>query len=627
MGAHLLTFEKNAMRILVLSILFLLPLLGCHGKWEYTSNIPGKNPVGWEYADSLKKKIQSAEIPTDTFSLDEFTFRSDPSMIQKAIDHTHQQGGGTLLIPAGQYLTGPLKLKSRVDLHLEEGAELQFIPDPELYPLVYNWFSGIPCMNYSPMIYARNETDISISGKGIINGQGFEPVWKNMKFKEKMDWELLRELEREGVDPVNRRFGNGHFLRPDLLAFVACARVNISGITMINAPYWSIHPVMCHDVTIENSFINSQGYDQIGIALESSSNVLINGMHFQSVGDGIKILSGRVEIPGNRPSQNILIRNSTFKNVGYSPVIISSNTQAGANSIFMSGLKIDSTEMMFRVYGGRRGAIHDLLLKDCQADRISESVLYSKISRAEKGPAIISNIHLDGIEVKHCARSFVLSGHRKNAIEHVTIHNSNFASAKGSYVKNLTNLTFSNFNENGNILAGTYSAGENEPPSLELEGNEEEVLDSDDIQIDEVPELVKQTLEKTFPKTLITDIDRIITSTNVIYDINLEPETHLGIELLVQLDGKILRTKTDIAFSALPDLVLSSLKDHLKTVPDPFMMNGIKKVTYQDLNYFELKGESGQKLFAISITEKGERIEEKQKLITSYFSPDNHKTK
>ncbi len=611
------------MRILI-CILTLTSLIGCHTKQE---NLDGKSPValsiGWEYADSLLSKISRVQIPIDTFHLYEFNITNDHSIIQQAIDQTDQRGGGTLVIPAGIYLSGPIQLKTRVDLHLKEGAEIRFIADPGLYPLKYNWFGGYPCMNYSPMIYANNGTDIKISGKGTINGQGYETVWKKMKFNDKADWELLRELDKEGVNPINRKFGTGHSLRPDLIAFIECTRVNISGLNIINAPYWSVHPVLTSDLTIENCTINSQGYDQIGVALESSNDVLIENNYFESVADGIKILSGRTEIPGNRPSQNILIRQSRFNNILYSPIIISSNTYAGVNKVFISDIEIDSTEMVFRVYGGRKGPIKNIFLKDFSIDRVYGQVFYGRISKADEGPAIISDIHMEGFDVRNSARSFIVSGHSKNFISNVSITNSTFEAAKGSYIKNMDNFSISNTNENGSEINGNYHKGDNEIPRIELDGNEDDILDSDDIQLDEVPELVKQTVESEFPLMLITDIDRIITSNNAIYDINLEPETDLDIEVLVQLDGKVLRKKEDITYADLPEKVLSALGNHLKTETNPFMMNSIKKVTYHDLTYYELKGEAVNKLFAISITENGESIEEKQKLITTYFSAQN----
>ena len=610
------------MRLPFICFILSLVLFSCNKPKEKKYNtVAPESTIGWEYADSLKNEIRPAGIPTDTFRLADFGFKDDSQLIQKAIDKAYEHGGGTIIIPRGIYHTGPIVLKSRINLYLEEGAVLKFIPKPEIYPLTYNWFSGIPCMNYSPMIYARNETDIQISGKGIIDGQGFAPVWTNMKYNEHADWDLLKALENEDVKPANRKFGSGHSLRPDLMAFIECSRINISGVSIVNAPYWAIHPVLCTNVTIKNGLIKSHGYDQIGIALESSENVLIDSMKIQSVEDGIKIFSGRVNIPNNKPSKNILIQNSDFKNVVYSPVIVSSHTQAGANRIFMSGLKVDATQSVFRIYAGRKGKLHDIFLKNCQASHITSSFFVGH-TRASNGIPLLYNIDFDDIQVESCGRVFVINGNSKNSIQNVSVSNSRFTTFMGSYVKNIKNLSLSNVQENGEKYTSTYTIGDVKTSKIKLERNEDDILDSDDIQYSDLPETVIHTLAENYPHIPISDIDRMITSLNVIYDVKLELESSKELQLLIQNNGQILSTELDISFSDLPEIVLSALKSYLKTDPVPFIINDIKKITYQDFAYFEIKGEYDQKLFAVGITDDGKRIEEKQKLITTYFSPD-----
>jgi polygalacturonase len=610
------------MRLSIIYFIVSMALFSCNRQKEDKYNtIAPESSIGWAYADSIRNEIRPAEIPSDTFKLADFGFKNDSTVIQKAIDRTYEHGGGTIIIPRGVYYTGPIVLKSKINLYLKEGAVLKFIPKPELYPLTYNWFNGIPCMNYSPMIYARNETDIQISGKGIIDGQGIDPVWKNMKYNERVDWELLKDLEDEDVKPINRKFGSGHSLRPNLMAFVECSRINISGVTIINAPYWVIHPVMCTDVTVKNGLIKSHGYDQIGIALESTENVLVDSMKFQSVEDGIKIFSGRVNIPKNQASRNILIQNSVFENIVYSPVIVSSNTQAGANHIFMSDLKVDTTKSVFRIYAGRNGKIHDVFLRNCQADHITNSFFLGNISRASNAIPLMYNIHFDDIQVGSCGRVFVINGHSKNPIQNVSVSNSTFTTFMGSYVKNIKNLSFSNVKENKKEYSSTYTIGNVKTSKIQLERNEDDILDSDDIQYSDLPEAIKHTLVENYPYIPVSDIDRMITSLNVIYDVNLELESSKELQLLIQGNGQIVSTELDISFADLPETVLSALKSYLKTTPVPFIINNIKKISYPDFAYFEIKGEYDQKLFAVGITDDGKKIEEKQKLITTYFSP------
>jgi len=612
--------------ILCISLVFVLLACNRQKKNVHIDQIP-ESSITWEYADSIINEIHIAKIPRDTLSLINFGSVDDSQRIQKAIDHVYELGGGTILIPPGIYYTGPIVLKSKINLHLEEGAELKFISKPEIYPLAYNWFNGIPCMNYSPLIYAENATDIRISGKGIINGQGNDPVWKSMKFNERIDWELLKKLEKDDVKPINRKFGNGHSFRPDLITFMECSRINISGVSIKNAPFWVIHPILCNDITIKNCLINSHGYDQIGIGLESSVNVLIDSTKFQSVDDGVKILSGRVKIPNNRASKNIVIQNSIFDKVLYSAVIISSQTQAGANHIFLSDLKIDTSETALRIFANAKlkGNLHEIFLKNIQANHITSSFLLSNInnsSNISNFSSLLYNIHLDKIYAKNCARAFLLKGHNKNLISNVSVRNSKFSTFKGSFVKNLQNMNFSNVQENDEYYSGTNTIGNIKIPEINLERNEDDILDSNDIKFNDLPKSVKITLAENYPQVPINNIDQMITQSNVIYNINLKLVSSKELHLLVQVDGKIMRSETEISFKKLPKKVLSALENYLKVSPSPLIINKIKEISFQDFAYFEIKGEYAQKLFAIGINSNGNIIEEKQKLITTYFSPN-----
>lgn len=583
--------------------------------------------IGWEYADSIQRVICFPEIPLDTLRISPLGTTIHVDQVQQAINTISERGGGTVVVPKGTFFTGPIIMKSKVNLHLDAGATLKFIARPELYPLAYNWFNGIPCMNYSPMIYARKTDNIRISGQGTIDGQGFKSMWKNMKYNEKVDWELLKDLENEDVQPVNRKFGGGHSLRPDLIAFVECSQVAITGVTIQNAPFWLVHPVLCTDFVIKGSHLKSQGYDQIGIGIESCENVLIDSTRFQHLDDGVKILSGRVKIPGNQSCRSVIIRNSSFENMVYSAVIISSQTAAGANRIFISNLNVDSTQMAFRTFANARlkGKIHDVFIKDCNADHIAGSFIYGRIYNSSrlKGPdPLLYNIHLDGITTKNCGRAFLFTGHCKNVIQNVWVKDSKFSTVKGSFVRYLQNFHFNNVSENGDHYTGTHIIGNVEIPKIKLEHDEDDILDSDDIKFSELPESVKNSLDQNYPGVPVDDINRMITRSNVIYEIDLLGPSSKEKQLLIRSDGKLVRSEADIAFSELPPAVIFALESYLKTSPVPFVLNEIKKIDVQDFSYYELKGEYNNQLFAMGITDNGNVIEKKQKKITTYFLPN-----
>lgn len=586
---------------------------------RYRGSAP-TSTIGWEYADSIRKEINEAVIPLDTFHLESLVTNKSPHQIQEAVNIISKRGGGTLIISAGTYYSGPLTLKSKFELHLEEGAEIKFIPEPELYPLKYTWFNGIPCMNYSSMIYAQNETNIKISGKGTLDGQGNNPSWKKMKYYEKVDKDLLKELDEEKIQVENRIFAKGHFLRPDFISFYECSGITITEVTLLNAPRFTFHPVLCNQITMKNSFIKSKGYDQIGIAIESSQNILIDGMQLEEVGEGIKIFSGSVDIVNNKPSSNILIQNSVFKNISHTPIILSSKSIKGINRVFISGLYMENSHAGICIYGQNNMKIHDIFIKNINSKNISGSFLYAKILRVKNNSPVIYNVQLDSIQAKDCGRAFILKGYSENPIQNLKINNSLFDVSKGSFVRHIANFNLNRVELKEEVITNTFNIGENKIPKINLNNPEDEILDSDDIPYNDLPFAVKNTIDDNFPYIPITDIDRIITSSNVIYEIELELESYQKIEVLVQVDGEILRSENSVRFMSLPENVIKTLELYLGAEPTPFLFNEIKEIKYKDFIYYEIKGEHNHKLFAIGISIEGKVIEEKQQTITSYFT-------
>lgn len=596
-----------------------LAILSCQNNNSNKDN-SSTSAIGWSYADSIKAEIMEAVIPTDTFYIADLVKINSPQQIQEAINIVSNNGGGTLILSNGVYNSGAIEMKSKVELFLDERAIIKFIPDLDLYPLKYTWFSGRPCINFSSMIYARNQSDIKISGKGIIDGQGNNPIWKNMKYNEKADNGLLKELNDENVKIDNRKFGKGHSLRPDLMAFYECSRINIEGVSILNTPYFSIHPVLSNHITVKNGFIKSKGYNQIGIAIESSKNIIVDSMQIEDIEEGIKMLSGSNNIPENKPSNNIVIQNSDFKNITYAPIIFSSKSNKGINRVFLSNLQFNSSEAGICIYGQQDVKINNIFINKIHAEKIQGAFLYARILRNKKSSPIVFDVKIDNIQVKECGRAFILLGNSKSPIKNISIQNSEFTVSKGAFAKYLTSFILRNTEINGKNITSTYNIGNNEIPKIYFDNPEDEILDSDDIQYSDLPVAVKDALNKNYMNVPINDIARIITSSSVIYNIDLELESFQNIEIMVQTDGEIIRAEMESNYTHLPEIVTNALEKYLKTKPLPFLFNEIKEIHYKDFTYYEIKGEYNQKLFALGISKDGKVIEEKQQNITSYFT-------
>jgi hypothetical protein len=244
-------------------------------------------------------------------------------------------------------------------------------------------------------------------------------------------------------------------------------------------------------------------------------------------------------------------------------------------------------------------------------------------SKKSAGKPLLYNINVEKVNVDSCGRAFFLLGHSQNLIYNIFLSHSEFNTFKGSFVEDTQNLVWQNLEENNNIHSGSWSFGYTKREGIELDNPQVvDVLDTDDIKLSDLPETVKNALSMHYYNVPIDDIDRIITKSNVIYEIDFHTETNRDLRLLIQNDGVIVRVEEEIEFAALPGVVVAALEDYLQTVPVAFMMNRTEKIVLQDLVYYTLEGEYNNLLFALGITEGGSIIEKKQSNISFYFSPD-----
>jgi len=218
-------------------------------------------------------KFQDRHFNINDFGADATGKISSTDAFINAIDKCSESGGGYVHVPKGIYKSGPIHLKSNVNLNLEEGAVIQFSTDPADYlPLVNTSFEGIELMNYSPLIYANNQSNFAITGSGILYGQASLDNWWTCKGSKDYVWTegmpcqvdslnlpALARMAEEGIDVKNRKFGPGHYLRPTFIEPFECQNVLIQGIKIVNAPFWIIHPYRSSDVIIDGVTVESHG--------------------------------------------------------------------------------------------------------------------------------------------------------------------------------------------------------------------------------------------------------------------------------------------------------------------------------------------------------------------------------
>ena len=364
---------------------------------------------GWDEQQyrEIEQSIRVPQFAAQDFPITKYGAKSDNTAkknqkaIQKAIDTCSKKGGGRVIVPAGQkFLTGAIALKSDVNLVIEDGAVLEFAFEPDLYPIVRTRWEGLDCWNLSPLIYAYQQHDIAITGKGIIDGGGSRETWwpwvssPKFGFKEGMPVHQWKETSRprllkyaeDGVPLDERRFTKEDGLRPQLINFNQCERILIENVTLLRSPFWVIHPLLSTDITVRGVHINNDGPNGDGCDPESCDRVLIENCYFNTGDDCIAIKSGRNNDGreggqgafAGRPSKNIIIRNCKFNN-GHGGVVIGSEISGGCQNVYAHDCEMDSPSLdrvlRIKTNSCRGGIIENINMRNITVGQCGEAVL------------------------------------------------------------------------------------------------------------------------------------------------------------------------------------------------------------------------------------------------------------
>ncbi len=203
----------------------------------------------------ILSQIKEPNIPQYSINIKNYGATGDSTVnckanIDKALKDIETNGGGKLIFSPGTYLiNGPIHLSGNTELILERGAKLIFGSNPNDYlPVVKTSWEGTYIYNYSPFIYAYNSSNIAITGEGIIDGESSE-TWSKWHSLQGKDQQLSREMNHKNIPIEERIFGEGHFLRPQLIQLFDCKNIKIEGITIEDSPFWCVHLLRCENVT------------------------------------------------------------------------------------------------------------------------------------------------------------------------------------------------------------------------------------------------------------------------------------------------------------------------------------------------------------------------------------------
>lgn len=427
----------------------------------------------WKQMEKTLKRIVAPSFPDKDYVITDFHSEGDKlytNAIQKAIDKCSEDGGGRVVIPDGTFLTGPLRMKSNVNLHLSDKAVLQFSTDASIFPTVLTRIEGIDCYNISPLIYAYEAENIAVTGKGVLDGMADNTNWlskERRKIQKSSTGEigekvLLVEMKTKRTPIVERRFEGMKGMRPQFINFYSCKNILIEDVTINRSPFWLIHPLLSKNVTVRGVKMDSHGVNNDGCDPESCTDVLIDSCYFNTGDDCIAIKSGKDEDGRvwNIPSKNIIIRNSIM-NDGHAGCAIGSEITGGCENVWVTDCKMGSPNLdrIIRIKSNpqRGGEVKNIYVRNIDVDVCKLAILGIEMKYwfCDSGdyPPYFHNIYMENIHSRgsqYVLHTDGLPG--KNWTNGIFFSDCTFENVSNSEINQIIgteNVSFKNCNANG----------------------------------------------------------------------------------------------------------------------------------------------------------------------------------
>jgi polygalacturonase len=436
-----------------------------------------QDPTGWDLVPQILARIAPPRFPDRIFDITAYGARDGAGAdatdgIRRAVATCAAAGGGRVVVPAGRFVTGPIHLTSRVNLHLDDDATLAFVRDPKAYlPMVLTRFEGMELWNYSPLIYAIDATDVAVTGRGTLDGQAdpdhwwwWKGAWKNEPARPGQPTQIparlrLAEMVEAGIPVRDRVFGEGAYLRSSFVQPYRCQNVLVEGVTIINSPMWEIHPVLCRNVTVRDVTVRTHGPNNDGCNPESSRDVLIERCTFDTGDDCIALKSGR-NAEGRRlatPVENVIIRDCAMKD-GHGGVVIGSEASGGARNIFAERCRMDSPQLdralRFKTNSVRGGVIEHVYMRDVVVGQVAEAVVTADFFYEEGDaggfPPTLRDVELRNVTSQKSRYGLWLRGYTHSPIADVRVIDCQFDGvAEGDRIEGVRDLALVNTRVNG----------------------------------------------------------------------------------------------------------------------------------------------------------------------------------
>lgn len=480
------------------------------------------NLISYAQKDLKLPVVRQPAFRKDTFNISKYGAKGDGSFlnttaIQNAIDACHSKGGGVVLLPSGLWLTGPIVIKSNVNLHLSTGSTLLFTKDFDQYPLVKANWEGLPQMRNQSPISATNATNIAITGKGIVDGNGdawrmvkkdklTETQWKRLvasggllnadgktwypteKSKKGSTLQNPGEITSDKTDEFYQSVKD--FLRPNLVLLTNCKVILLDGPTFQNSPAWCLHPLMSQHLTVRNISVKNPWYAQNGdgIDVESCKDVLIENSIFDVGDDALCMKSGR-DLEGRKrgmPTENLTIRGCTVY-ASHGGFVIGSEMSGGVRNLKVTNCTFVGSDigLRFKTARGRGGVVENIFIDGIyMKDIVGEAILFDMYYMAkdpvplagevrelpkvvfkpvDESTPVFRNFYISNVYCNGAEKAIFVRGIPEMHVQNVVMENITIHSNKGIDIQEASGLSFKNITvickENNPVVDIIHSDG------------------------------------------------------------------------------------------------------------------------------------------------------------------------
>jgi polygalacturonase len=446
--------------------LFAVACLGLIAGCAHTEVEKKTVQMDWSMVEEIVEAIELPSIPDRDYLVTDFGAIGDGKQdarpaIMVAIKKAHADGGGRVVLPEGTWLSqGPIHLMSRINLHISEGAVLKFGADADDYlPMVLSRWEGTELYSYSPLIYGYQVEDVAITGKGLIDGNS-ESEFHAWYDKQEPDQLQLRHMGAEGVPVAERKFGQGHYLRPSMLMLFDAQRVLLEDYTIINSPFWVNHLVYTDHAVMRGITVNSMFANNDGVDVDSSRYVLIENNKFVTGDDAVVVKSGR-DLDGRtigRPSEYVVVRNNDM--AGEDGIALGSEMSGDIRYVFFTDniLRNGTSAIRFKANLDRGGVVEHIRVRNMKIGTFRDLFWFQLNYPGELGgyfPSVYRDLVFENITVEKVDTVLEVHAPDGHPLRDVTLRNIEVMQADELFIlENVEGLVLENVRINGERVNG-----------------------------------------------------------------------------------------------------------------------------------------------------------------------------